>query len=520
MEEILSIFLIISASLLLSCGVRVVYFIWWRPMKLQKHLNQQGIKGNSYKLFFGDMKEMGRLMKEAWSKPMNLTHWIAPRVFPYFYHLVQKEGKLSLIWVGTTPRLIINDSELMMQVLSNKFGHFQKVPLNPLVNLLTLGLTALEGEEWVKRRRIITPAFHLEKLKAMIPAFSTSCSELIQRWGELVGPEGSCELDVWPELQNLTGDVISRTAFGSNYEEGKRIFELQKEQVVLVLEAAFAPYIPGLRFVPTKKNRRRMYLDKEIKAILRNLIHKKEQAMKMGESSTNDLLGLLLLQSNNCNGVLEPGTNSENNALTIDDVIEECKLFYFAGQETTSVWLTWTMILLAMYPSWQERAREEVLQICGKNTPDFDGTSHFKIVTMILYEVLRLYPSVAAIFRHTYKKVDLGGISIPQGVDLMLPTLLIHHDPELWGEDHEEFKPERFSGGVSKASKDQTAFFPFGWGPRICIGQNFAMIEARMALAMILQNFSFSLSPSYTHAPYTLISLQPQYGAQVILHRI
>ncbi|XP_058095284.1 cytochrome P450 CYP72A616-like [Magnolia sinica] len=513
MEEILSSFLIISASLLLSCAVKVAYSIWWRPMKLQKHLNQQGIKGNPYKLFFGDMKEMGRLIQEAWSKPMNLTHQIAPRVFPYCYDLVQKEGKLSIIWNGTTPRVIVNDSELMKQVLSNKFGHFQKPQANPIIYQLTRGLSALEGEEWAKHRRIITPAFHLEKLKAMIPAFSTSCCGLIKQWGELVGPQGSCELDVWPELQNLTGDVISRTAFGSNYEEGKRIFELQKEQIILVLETAFAPYIPGFRFVPT-------YLDKEIKAMLRNLIHKKEQAMKMGESSTDDLLGLLLLQSNNCNGVQEPGTNSKNNGLTIDDVIEECKLFYFAGQETTSVWLTWTMIVLAMHPSWQERAREEVLQICGKNTPDFDTTNHFKIVTMILYEVLRLYPPVTALFQQTCKKMDLGGISLPQGIDLLLPTLLVHHDPELWGDDHEEFRPERFSDGVSKASKEQTAFFPFGWGPKICIGQHFAMIEAKMALAMILQNFSFGLSPSYTHAPYTVITLQPQYGAQVLLHRI
>ncbi|KAK1326822.1 Secologanin synthase [Acorus calamus] len=263
-----------------------------------------------------------------------------------------------------------------------------------------------------------------------------------------------------------------------------------------------------------------MCIDKEIKSMLTGLIHKKERAVADGESSNNDLLGLLL-QSTYCDdhqGSLNNPTRTY--ALTIEDIIEECKLFYFAGQETTAVWLTWTMVLLAMYPDWQERAREEVLKICGKKVPDFDSVSHLKIVTMILHEAMRLYPPVVALFIHTYKQIELGGVSFPAGVDLLLPTILFHLDHDLWGKDAEEFNPERFSQGVSKASKDPNAFLPFGWGPRICLGQNFAVIEAKMALSMILQNFSFQLSPSYTHAPYTVITLQPQYGGQVILNKL
>jgi cytochrome P450 len=128
---------------------------------------------------------------------------------------------------------------------------------------------------------------------------------------------------------------------------------------------------------------------------------------------------------------------------------------------------------------------------------------------MILYEVLRLYPPVTMITRRTCKTVQLGNITYPPGVLLGLPVLFIHHDPEIWGPDATEFKPVRFAQGISKATKSgQVAFFPFGWAPRVCIGQNFALLEAKMGLSMILQRFKFELSDRYQHAPYTVVTLQ------------
>lgn len=511
MEDFISRGFLSSSLLLLSLYVvfRVSHSFWLKPKSQEKRLREQGIRGTSYSILNGDMKEFARSSKEAKSRPIALNHQIAPRVLPFFYKMVQIYGKVSLSWMGTRPRLLLADPELTRLVFTDTSGHIVKPPQNALVSLLQLGVATLEGDKWAKRRRLMTPAFHAERLKGMIPAFSACCCDLVQRWKKLSGPQGSCEMDVSREFHILASDVIARAAFGSSYEEGKKIFDLQKDQVILSNEAFYSIYFPGLRFIPTKKNKKRYGIDKEIKAALRNIIHKKEQAMQNGDSGDADLLGLLL----KCR-------DEADNDMTIEDVIEECKLFYFAGQETTANLLTWTLIVLSMHPEWQEKAREEVLQICGKKTAEIDSIKQLKIVSMILNEVLRLYPPVTILHRHSLKETSIRGIAIPAGVDLLLPVLFLHYDPEYWGDNAEEFKPERFSEGISKASKDEIAFYPFGWGPRFCLGQNFALTEAKMALAMILQNFWFELSPSYTHAPCTVITLQPQHGAPVILHQL
>lgn len=139
---------------------------------------------------------------------------------------------------------------------------------------------------------------------------------------------------------------------------------------------------------------------------------------------------------------------------------------------------------------------------------------------MILHEVLRLFPALPYIFRYTKSETKVGRLSIPKEVELCLLVMNAHYDTQYWGDDALEFNPQRFSQGLSKASKDHVAFYPFGWGPRICIGQNFAFLEAKIALATILQHFSFQLSPSYTHAPALLVTVRPQYGAPIILQPI
>ncbi|KAI4333424.1 hypothetical protein L6164_018244 [Bauhinia variegata] len=511
-----AIYVLLMLTVLIIWTWRALNWVWLRPKRLERLLREQGLQGSSYRLLVGDSNQMIKMLKEAKSKPMNLSHNIAPRVFSFYHQTFNKYGKNAFIWFGPTPRLIITDPEQIKDVF-NRNHDFTKLKLDPLVKLIGTGLANYEGQKWAKHRRIINPAFSLEKLKIMLPTFSESCNDMIRRWEGMLCSDGSCEMDVWPFLQGLTRDVISRTAFGSSYEEGRRIFELLTEQAQLLMKILEKTYIPAYRFLPIATHRRMRKIDREIQASLKEIINKKEAALKAGEATKDDLLGILL-ESNHRE--IEGQGKNKSLGMTLQDVIQECKIFYIAGQETTSVLLVWTMLLLSRYPDWQARAREEIWQVFGNQKPDFDGLSQLKIVTMILYEVLRLYPPVIMLNRTVRKDMKLGNLSLPAGVQVTLAILLVHHDHEIWGDDAEDFNPERFRGGILKATKGQVAFLPFGWGPRICIGQNFAMLEAKLALSMILQRFSFELSPSYAHAPTTVITLQPEYGANVILHKL
>ncbi|XP_049387196.1 cytochrome P450 72A225-like, partial [Solanum stenotomum] len=168
----------------------------------------------------------------------------------------------------------------------------------------------------------------------------------------------------------------------------------------------------------------------------------------------------------------------------------------------------WAIILLSKHLDWQERARQETLQVFGGQKPDFDDLSRLKIVNMILLETLRLYPPGVMFARVLGETTKLGNITLPCGVQVNIPTLFVHRDQEIWGNNANEFNPERFSEGVASSTNGKFGYFPFGFGPRVCIGQNFAMLEAKMALAMFLQHFTFDISPSYVHAPYLVVTLQ------------
>ncbi|XP_047951483.1 cytochrome P450 CYP72A219-like [Salvia hispanica] len=509
-----------TCSILISCALvsilyiwRILNWVWFTPKSIERRLRSQGFTGNPYRMMTGDLKEIAVLAKNAQSRSMEFTNDIMPRVYFVFHRAFQKFGKKSFVWFGPRPALVITEPEVVREILLKNYI-FQKIPGSPLTSFLGKGLVMLETELWAKHRKLINPAFQVQKLKLMVGSFHLSCTNMLKKWDELATTGGSIELDVWPYLSEMTSDVIARAAFGSSYNQGGRIFHLQKQQAESIIQANRSLHFPGWRYFPTKENKRLKNITEEIESIFRSIITARMEE-EAGVRETNDLLGVLL-ESN----AREMKENGAKFGMSMKDVIEECKIFFFAGQDTSATLLVWTMLLLSKHQDWQARARDEVLEAFGKRKPDYEELSHLKIVTMIVHEVLRLYPPIVMLARLTEKDGASGKVRIPAGVQLMLPVLLLHHDPEIWGEDAKEFNPERFAQGVSEATKGRLTYLPFGWGPRVCIAQNFALLQAKMALATILQNYSFRLSPSYLHAPHTVVSLQPQYGAPLFLTKI
>ncbi|TXG56671.1 hypothetical protein EZV62_017984 [Acer yangbiense] len=469
------------------------------------------------------------IKQQEWKLLWNLQSELSPLVYLYAFN-----GDLIMGLGDCNPRSlpcalwrfdllerkwVVVENEIIEKKDSASHLHMDEAIWEELHNLLEGyvkkllgdGLVMTEGEKWFKLRKLANNAFHGESLKGMIPAMIASAEMMLERWRQHDGKE----IEVFQEFRILTSEVISRTAFGSSYLEGQNIFDMLVKMAVLISRNGYKIRIPLIgTLAKTSDDLESEKLEQGIRDSFVKMIKKREEKVEMGklDSYGNDFFGSLLQAYHE---------TDKTKKITIDDMIDECKTFYIGGHETTTSLLTWTILLLAINADWQEKLRKEVLELFGKQNPKPDSIGRLKTMSMVVNETLRLYPPFVQIMRRINREVRLGKLTLPVNMEAFIPTIAVHHNPDIWGEDAHLFKPERFSQGVAKATNNNTAaFLPFGLGPRSCVGLNFAITEAKVALSMILQRYKFNLSPNYVHSPTQFLTICPQHGLQIMLHSL
>ncbi|KAL9163323.1 hypothetical protein ABFS82_06G033000 [Erythranthe guttata] len=510
-----------------SLGMAAVIFLvvvvckllisWWVvPQLTYRKLKANGFSGPKPSFPLGNLNHMKKLKtmtsspsSSSSSKPtMNDIH---STVFPYFSQWQQLHGKVLIYWLGTEPFLYIADPEFLKQMSSDIKGKSWGKPTvfkNDREPMFGNGLVMVEGEDWVRHRHVITPAFSPANLKAMSSLMVDSATKMLDRWALLIN-SGKPEIDAESEIIGTAGEIIAKTSFGISYENGRKVFEKLRDLQMALFRTNRYVGVPYGKFLNPKKNLKAKALGEEVNELLRSIIVERSNKQKETGSPEKDLLGLLLAED-----------GRKKRALSTKELVDECKTFFFGGHETTALALTWTLLLLAEHPEWQRELREEIKEVMGGEGPDnFDASmvAGLKKMGWVMNEVLRLYPPAPNVQRQARQDIRVGDTVIPNGTNMWIDVVSMHHDESLWGKDVNEFKPERFKEDVLYGGcNHKMGYLPFGFGGRMCVGRNLTNMEYKIVLTLILSRFSFSPSPNYSHAPCIMLSLRPMHGLPLI----
>ncbi|KAK2988951.1 hypothetical protein RJ640_026219 [Escallonia rubra] len=505
--------------LLLFCLTLYLFNVsWLKHQRLRWKLQRQGIRGPQPSLLYGNVPEMQRIQSAATQAANHgefVAHDYVSTVFPYFERWRKEYGQIYTYSTGNKQHLYVNNPELvkeMNQCITFDLGKPSYVTKR-LAPLLGNGILRSNGHVWAQQRKIVAPEFFMDKVKGMVGVMLESAQPLTKKWEASIEAQGGkvAEIRVEDDLRGVSADVISRACFGSSYKKGKHIFTKLRtlQETISVQSALFG--LPTLGFLATRKQDVKD-LEKEIEALIWDAIKEREHECLGAASSEKDLLQMIL------DGAMNDHCMGKDSSKHF--IVDNCKNIYIAGHESTAVAASWCLMLLAVHPEWQARIREEMTQVCKNGILDADSLPKMKSVTMVIQEALRLYPPAAFVSREALEETQIGHINVPKGVCIwtLIPTL--HRDHDIWGQDANEFKPERFSNGVSNACKVPQAYAPFGLGPRLCLGRNFAMVQLKVVIALIISKFTFTLSPNYKHSPAYRMIVEPGHGVNILISKI
>jgi len=411
----------------------------------------------------------------------------------------RKFGDIAHYRVGPLHIYQLNSPALIRQILveePEKFNkaRFIKRALGPFVGD---GLLTSDGELWKRQRKLIQPTFqhnHVPKYGEITVTHALRMMDSFQD-GEV--------REISADMMNLTLSVVVKSLFGAEIKSGpKEIGAL----MMAFLDAAnqrLSSVVQIPSWVPTRRNLREKRAMARIETMLRSLIAERRTHGEL----RSDLLSMLLAAVDE-----DSGTGMSDHQLR-----DEMMTLFLAGHETTANALTWIWYLLSQHPEVESKLVRELSRVLNGRTPTAADLHQLPYTEMVLRESLRLYPPAPGFAREPIEDVRIGGYEIPRGSLIAVNTYALHRDARFF-HDPERFDPERFAAGW-EARIPRHAYLPFGLGPRVCIGNGFAMMEARLILAALAQHWQFLLEPDRKVVPVQLVTLRPKNGIRVKLKR-
>ena len=388
----------------------------------------------------------------------------------------------------------VNHPDLIGQVLTrdNAIWHKSPVYKHTLKEYLGDGLLIADGDFWRKQRKLMQPAFHVNRINAYAETMVDYAYRMLEDW------HAGQVRDIADDMMQVTLYVVGKTLFDADLREASDNVAEALEYMLADITQQSLSVIRLPDWIPTRSKYRRQQTIETLNQVVLPLI----EARRASGEDTGDLLSMLLLAQ-----------DEDGNSMSNQEVRNEALTLVLAGHETTANTLTWTVHLLSLYPKIAKALQAEVDSVIGNRRPTLADLKQLPVTEAVIKESMRIYPPVWSVARQARQQTTLSGYTIPKYATAVIPIWSLHHDercyPDAWTFDPDRWLDERAE------TVPRYAYLPFGGGPRICIGNSFAMMEAQLILASIVQRFSLEHIEGHQVVPEPLVTLRPKYGMRM-----
>jgi cytochrome P450 len=413
----------------------------------------------------------------------------------YFTELREKYGSAAHYKLGRHHIVYLNDPELIREVLVVQHANFIKERTQQRARNLLLGegMITADGPKHRQQRQVAQPAFHRQR----IPQHA---DEIVRRAVHLRHQlHPGDKRDLYVDMMHLSLDLVGRTLFNTDLGDEIRTLNKAVGNIMDVYNAiVLLPAINFLLKIPMTPLRKFVHARDHLDAIVRRMIDEH----RLGLHGDSDLLTMMLHAQ-------------DQMGWSDTDLRDQVVTVFLAGYETMAIALTWTWYLLSQHPEIETRMHAEIDCVLNGRLPTYEDLPQLKYCEMVLAEAMRLYPPAWAMGRQALEAFQLGPYSLPARTTVVISQFVTHRDPKLFP-DPLRFDPERHTP-EAKAARQRFSYFPFGMGPRQCIGEAFAWMEGVLVLSTIAQKFRFRLVEGHKVVAQPLFTLRPKYGMKMIV---